>query len=194
MNMNDDQLNNLLRHADAAIPAPASNPALITQVRRRFHRGRAIRTTAATAVLLCITAATFWLAQERSDRKPPLVQRTPPSTTSTKLSAAQLAEIKREFTHQQNQAKLHEQIASALLAREKMPPPRANTPYPAMPTDPADPLAAQCERSALIMLNTGDRLARQPDAKTQATQTYRRILELFPQSRSAALARERIGA
>ena len=67
-------------------------------------------------------------------------------------------------------------------------------------TPDASQLDALLGAYALDALDAADRarvetyLARNPDAKTQATQTYRRILELFPQSRSAALARERIGA
>jgi hypothetical protein len=60
------------------------------------------------------------------------------------------------------------------------------------PVDVVDAVAAERERSAMILLFQADRLLRDVDARAEATDALRRVLELFPNSRGAAMARERL--
>ncbi len=46
----------------------------------------------------------------------------------------------------------------------------------------------------MLLLYQGDRLAREPSLRASASLAYRQASELFPQTRGAAAARERLGA
>ncbi len=99
-----------------------------------------------------------------------------------------IADLKREFARLNADAELHQRTVERILARQRS----VARSTGAEVVDADDALKAQLERSALTLVNRGDNLLHDPRAKAEAVESFRRVLELFPQSRGAALARERL--
>ncbi|MDB5320387.1 MAG: hypothetical protein JWN40_2018 [Phycisphaerales bacterium] len=173
--MENDPLAELLRNADAVQPQPIAPGNLAARVRRRVRRGRVARGALTAGLLLVVGGASFWF-------------RSLPVENSKTTASVDIAGLKREFARLNADAELHERIAQQIITRERSPL-RSKIPDVA---DANEALSVQLERSALTLLNRGDSLLRDPSAKAEAAASFRRILELFPQSRGAALARERL--
>jgi tetratricopeptide (TPR) repeat protein len=58
--------------------------------------------------------------------------------------------------------------------------------------DPREEISQQVERTALILVFQADRMYRELGQKNSAIQAYSRVIELFPQSRWAKVARQRL--
>jgi len=58
--------------------------------------------------------------------------------------------------------------------------------------DPREEISQQVERTALILVFQADKMYREPGQKNSAMQAYSRVIELFPQSRWAKVARQRL--
>lgn len=184
--MDTDPLAKLLRDVDAEQRVRVGADDLVTQVRRRARRGKAARRFVAAALLVVIGGASFWYASLPSAPSKVIVLATSPTTT-TMTAWVDVAELRRELARLNAEAELHERTALLILAREQA----AIAPAVAAP-DANQALTAQVERSALTLVNRGDSLLQDPGAKAEAAESFRRVLELFPQSRGAALARERL--
>jgi hypothetical protein len=166
-----DPLAELLRTADAGQPLPAQRGDVAGRVYRRARRRRAARGFVA-AVLVVGMGVSAWLS------RPPAVH--------SKLASADIARLQRECARLIADADMHDQTAQLMMSRERAGARRVGA------ADDRDALAVQLERSALILVNQGEHLLREPDARTEAVDAFRRVLELFPQSRGAAVARARL--
>jgi hypothetical protein len=94
--------------------------------------------------------------------------------------------LQRECAQFDADADMHERTAQLMLSHERAAARRVAA------ADDRDAVTSQLERSALILVNQGERLLREPDAKSAAADAFRRVVELFPQRRGAAVARERL--
>jgi hypothetical protein len=184
MIMDTDPLAKLLRDVDAEQRVRVGADDLVTQVRRRARRGKVARRFVAAALL--VGGASSWYASLPGAPSKVIVLATSPTTT-TMTAWVDVAELRRELARLNAEAELHERTALLILAREQA----AIAPAVAAP-DAKQALTAQVERSALTLVNRGDSLLQDPGAKAEAAESFRRVLELFPQSRGAALARERL--
>jgi len=162
-----------MRMRDQAPPALPGD--LAGRVRRRVRRGRVARGVFTAGLFVAVGGASFWF-------------RSLPVEKSKPTARVDIAGLKREFARFNAEAELHERTAQRILARERA------ASRPAIPDVAVanDVLSAQLERSALTLLNRGDNLLHDPSGKAEAAASFRRILELFPQSRGATLARERL--
>jgi hypothetical protein len=59
-------------------------------------------------------------------------------------------------------------------------------------SNPREEIHQQVERTALILVFQADKMYREPGQKNSAMQAYSRVIELFPQSRWAKVARQRL--
>jgi hypothetical protein len=192
MIMNVDPLGKLLRDVDAAQPlrgsSRSSSDDLVAQVRRRARRQvQARRAAAAAALLVAIGGAVVWHASLPSSPSKVIVLATSP-TTAIAPAPVDTAQLQRELARLNAEAELHQQTAIRILARERA---AAAAPVVAAP-DANQALTAQVERSALTMVNRGNSLLHVPGAKAEAAESFKRVLELFPQSQAAAMARQRL--
>lgn len=184
--MDTDPLAKLLRDVDAEQRGRVGANDLVTRVRWRARRGKVARRFVAAALLAVIGGASFWYASLPSAPSKLLALATSP-TTGNATAPVDVAELRRELARLNAEAELHERTALLIFAREQ----GANGPAVAAP-DAKQALTAQVERSALTLVNRGDALLQDPGAKAEAAESFRRVLELFPKSRGAALARERL--
>jgi len=184
--MDCDRLGKLLRDVDAEQPLRVGANDLAARIRQRARRRASmVRGFVAAGLLMAIGGAAFWYASLPNAPSRVIVLATPPTTT-TVPAPVDVAQLQHEFARFNAEAELHEQTARRILARE-----RAGATVPEVP-DAKQVLTAQVERSALTLVNRGDSLLQDPGAKGKAAESFKRVLELFPQSRGAALARERL--
>ena len=186
--MNDPTLTQLLRDADDAAPPPPPVPGLAGQVRSRAAtQARQRRTVIAVLVPVALVVAAVAQHRIAGRHAHERVAITPAPAPPPPDAASMLAESKRLVA----QAEWHQSAANSLDVlrhrRERM----AHTREVLTETG-ADPVMRERDRAALALLDHAERLRRdlkQPDA---ALETYRRTIELFPDTRWAHIARQRI--
>jgi hypothetical protein len=171
--MTEGRLAELLRVADA--PPPTEVADLARRVRGAAQtRARRRQVAAATLTLIGVAVgATFWMTREHPRvAAPPLARaaRAPVSPTT-------VARLKSE-------AQVHSTVATAVHAREL----RRRLSVP----DAAATVELERDKAALAMLDHAERLRRDLRQVDAALATYRRTAELFPGTRWAAVAKERI--
>jgi hypothetical protein len=108
------------------------------------------------------------------------------SRVEPKTRAVDISALRHEYARLNADADLHQRTAERILARQRSVKPADEV------ADANDALSAQLERSAMTLVNRGDNLLHDPTARAQAVESFKRVLELFPQSRGATLARDRL--
>jgi hypothetical protein len=166
-----DPLADLLRTADAAQPPPEQRGDVAGRVYRKARRQRAGQGLIVAAFVIG-AGVSVWFSR-------------PPARHST-IASADLAQLRRECAQFDADAEMHERTAQLMMSHERAASRRVGA------ADDRDLVTLQLERSALILVNQGEHLLREPDARTEAADAFRRVVELFPQSRGAAVARERL--
>ena len=58
--------------------------------------------------------------------------------------------------------------------------------------DPLEEVRKQVEKTAFILVYQADRMLRELNQRESAVQTYNRVIQLFPQTRSAGVAKQRL--
>ncbi len=180
-----DKLEQLLRKTDAVTPAPAPVAGLADAVVRRNVARRNRRHVGIVLALIAVVGGVAMFANPRSTvqiaKHDPQtrdgIKKIEPAMTAdaVRVARAQLAELAID-------AKLYEQTAD-LLERH------LSRPAAAMAVAP-NPHQAQ-DRAALLLVYEADRDVKE-NRPTQAVASYRRAIDLFPQSHWADVARERL--
>ncbi|MHC4807604.1 MAG: hypothetical protein ACYTBX_15280, partial [Planctomycetota bacterium] len=175
--MTKDKIENLLQKADqmAGDPTPVSAN-LSAVVRRRAHRRR-IATFAAplAAAAVVLIALGIWGLiinfSEKTDeqrRVAQIKQSQARSDASLKLPQ----EVVENGRRQQRLDELEAQLASI--------------------PDPIEEIQKQVDKTAFILVYQADRMYRELDLKASAIQTYKRVIQLFGQTKRAEVARNRL--
>jgi hypothetical protein len=192
--MTHDPLQHLLTRADALAGTPkATANDLAHRVRVELHR-RQVRTSiagagVATAALLAIVLALSFRPT------PPKVANNIPTTTASPTVRHDGPTPPPQNEHLvalRSEADQREAVVNAVLAREAQQRALARTPQP----DPLAQIAAERDLGALALVRQADRRYREtdhPDPAAAAT-AYARVVELFPNTHAAAVARERLAA
>ena len=177
--MTGDRLAELLRDADADAPPPPSPRSGLAEHVRRRAAARATRRRSAAAAVVVVASATAasWIARAPRFN----VDRVP--TASTAPAAAPAVDVL-EIARLQSQAAVHSAVADMLHARQARR-------WVAAPAAGAT-VQSERERAALALLDHADRLRRDLKQIDAALAAYRRTVELFPDTRWAAVARARI--
>ena len=185
MNSVDDNLfSDALHAADAAAPLPLQ-PGLADRVRTRARRQRRNRQIAAGSLALSIVAVGLTLTLLRRDRgtlPPPVVaqQKVGPITSDRLGDDVILAS---------READVRLAVARRLVTAERQR--RVARLAESLPTA-ADPVAAHREQAALTLVDYAERLQGRVVRPIDALATYRRAIELFPETPAADVARRRI--
>ena len=172
--MNEDRLRQLLLDADAAPFSPA-NPAVLAElVRGRLRRRRQSRRLAALLVAV-LGLAGSWQVWKRPIHAP----------SPGLLSPRQVVMSRQELDDLRSDTDARMAAVDEMLRRQAV----------VVVPDRPDPMLAvrlALEQSALISLEYAQRLEQIDGCKEQARTQYRRVMELFPDSRGAELARRRL--
>jgi hypothetical protein len=177
--MKHDPLVEMLREADAAAPPPPFRHGLADAVRRRARRRHRRRLAGAGIVVAAFVACALVVRQPGATPTALVeIPTTGPTTSVAALRAqadVQWASLQRLRQVERTRQRMH-RIEMTL---------RAAAPSP-------QSTAVERERAALILLDHGDRLRRDLRKEDAARSAYRRTIELFPDTRWAAVARERM--
>lgn len=175
--MTEDKIKNLLQKADqtAGVPAPVSIDlsAVHRSANRRHVANLAFRITAAAVVVFALGTWSYTAKKTRDQ------QRIVALETQIKQLQAQtdatlnfIREVLEEDRKQRRLDKLRTQLASI--------------------PDPAWEIQKQVDKTAFILVYQANRMYRELNQKDSAIQAYNRVIELFPQSRWAEEARQRL--
>jgi len=185
--MNEDQLIELLRNPDAAHPPPNCRDDLTQRVRAAAHRQRIVRLTGgAVAAVLIIGIGAYLVTAGTRPHANNLAQSAAPSKESSIAEAAEIAELRAEL------AQLRADIDEAAREIRHLNDARLEASRAVLEPTPAARLAVEFDKTAFIMLDQGDRLYRTYGLVDQAIQAYCRTIKLFPESRWADVARDRL--
>jgi len=192
--MTTDALESLLRRADAVAGLPSVPPAdLPRRVRHLAERRRRVR-IAGSAAAVCV--ATFLLLYNipapRPDGRGRVVQVTPQPEVQPGEVLADAERVRAEIARLRAEGDLRMEIISRTLAIQQRELRLAQLEREAAQPDPLRLAQAQVEEAASILVHHADRLHRTFDLQASAIDSYRRTIDLFPQTRSAQTARARL--
>ena len=183
--MNDDSIAQLLRETDATSPPPPL-AGLASSVRHRAHTRARRRRSAAVAiiVLLPAAAALSWALRPTLPVPDKTLVLAPSTQSNPQLLQAEATRLREEATVQAavlSRMAQRERRESVLRRRDQL------ASRAAFATG-----ATEREKAALILLDHGDRLRKELRQSDAALAAYRRAAELFPETKWAAVARQRI--
>ena len=176
--MTEDKIKNLLQKADqtAGGPAPVSAN-LAADIRRRASRRQTINLTAriaAAAVVVIAFGIWSFTAKKTRDRQRivALEMQIKQLRVQTDATFNLIREVLDEERKQRQLQKLQAQLASI--------------------PNPLEEIQKQVDKTAFFLVYQADRMYREFDQKDSDIQEYNRVIELFPQSRWAEEARQRL--
>jgi len=176
--MTEDKIKNLLYEADqtAGGPVPLSSN-LAAAVRRRASRRQtanlALRVAAAAVILFAIGIWSFNVKKTRDrQRIVALEMQIKELKTQTDATLNLIREVLDEERKQRRLNELQAQLASY--------------------SDPLEEIQKQADKTAFFLVYQANRMYRELDQKDSAIKAYKRVIELFPQSRWAEVARQRL--
>lgn len=186
--MKQDNLAQLLRRADRAAGGPSPLPGdLAERVRRLADQRRQVRVwgSAVAAALILVLSG---LAGTQFPRHRPTLPDSP-NIVAAPTPTQELLAIKIEA----------ERLRAELLAAQ----PVIEEPADHQPTDPSDDpspyvvtvansVDRERERAAYLIVYQGDRYGRELNMPESAIASYRQTVELFPRTRAAQTARDRL--
>jgi cell division protein FtsB len=179
--MIEDRIKDLLQEADriAGVPEQVSIDKGI--IRRRAHKRYLVRTIVpltATAAAI-IFAISVWSLLFR--------------TTKPIGGNNEIAKLQAQVKYLQARTDATLKLVQEMLQKEqKQRELEALQAQLESISDPREEIRQQVERTALILVFQADKMYREPGQKNSAIQTYSRVIELFPQSRWAKVARQRL--
>jgi cell division protein FtsL len=177
--MTDDKLKNLLQKADRTAGPPEPVSVKLSEIRQRAHHRWILFSKASVAAAAVILVAVgIWtvsnknLPPDQQEKIASLESQIKQLQTSTDAAISLINEVL-ESERRQNQLKeLEIQLAS-------------------MP-DPLEKVQQQVDKTAFILVYQADRLYRELNQTDSAVETYKRVIQLFPENQWAKVARERL--
>lgn len=190
MQTGNDSLKRTLQEADAAAGSPPELPVDLAQrVQRLAVRRRRMRfgLSAAAALVLAAGTTALWTqapSPSRSDRAPQTV-RHEPQPLDVEATRLEIERLRREADTRlavvQRTQGILEQYRRTAASRKQTP--------------AADPIAdarREVEKAACVLVYQADRMCREMSLCDSAVVKYQRVVELFPDTVGAAVARERL--
>lgn len=176
--MTENKIKNLLQKADQTVGGPAPISAnLAAAVRRRANRRHtanlAVRIAAAAVVIFALGIWSFSVKKTRDrQRIVALEAQIEQLRVQTDATLNLIREVLDEDRKQRRLYELQAQLASI--------------------PDPLEEIQKQVDKTAFILIYQANRMYRELDQKASAIRAYNRVIELFPQSRWAEEARQRL--
>lgn len=192
--MKRDTLNDLLIRADDRAGTPRFDAGeLCETVFARADRCRRIRRAGASAIAIVLAAGAtgYWLRETSTDRDSPIAFR-----SETEWPEARNHDdpkgLQREIRQLRAEADRRMRMAELLIQSRARSTRLSAYRKRAMISDPLMAVRREAEVAARIMVDHADRLSRRPHTQTSALRTWRRTIDLFPNTNSARIARRRI--
>lgn len=175
--MTEEKIKNLLQQADQMAAGPGMSANLAAAVRRRANRRQTVnlatRIAAAAVVLFALSIWSFNVKKNRDrQRTVALEMQIKELKTQTDATLNLIREILDEERKQRRLNELQARLASY--------------------TDPLEEIRKQVDKTAFILVYQANRMYCELDQKDSAIKAYKRVIELFPQSRWAEEALKRL--
>lgn len=176
--MHDDELARILRRAEAELPPPTLAPAELAGRVHRAHRRQQRRRRALIAGVPAVAAVALlgWRLTHNAQLSPTAA----PSQQVAAVSEAEIANLEAE-------AAAHAQAARLLIAAQ----PR---PSALLADDPLADINEQINIVAYRMILRADQLPADMQSRAEAIEIYRRVIDQFPSTDSAQVAKQRLSA
>ncbi len=179
--MTEDKIQNLLQKADQIAGPPDSVRVNLSDIRRRVKR-RYLKYSIAplsTAAVLLIAAGILYFITKTPETIPEQDKKIVSLESQIKKLQAStdtaINLIHQVLEQERRQSRLDELEAQL-----------ANIP------DPLEEIQQQVDKTAFILIYQADRLYRELNQTESAVETYKRVIELFPENQWAQVARERL--
>jgi hypothetical protein len=176
-------LEQLLREADAGARPPAERVSadLAGSIRSLARRRRSIRMTGgASAAIAGMVVLSFVLYPSQPDQR--IV------TTVAPQSPADAESLARAMAAVSAEADARMRMVERVVAAGR----RTDANRGGRAADPLIAVRREQDRAAFLLIYEADRLARQSSESARAAEEYRRVVTLFPDTRWASVARERL--
>lgn len=175
--MTEDKIKNLLQRADQMAAGPPVSANLAADVRRRANRRQTVNLAARIAIAAIVVIAlgiwSFTAKKTRDQQKLVTLEiQIKQLQAQTDATLKFIREVLDEERKQRRLQELQAQLASI--------------------PDPLEEIQKQVDKTAFILVYQANRMYRELDQKASAIQAYNRVIELFPQSRWAEEARQRL--
>ena len=179
--MTDEKLKNLLQQTDRFAGEPAAVKVNITNIRRKANQRRILYFAGPVAAAAgIIIAIALWQGTSKQTKITPPE---PPKIASVDNQLQQLQESTNQAIKiiQEIREKERNQRASAEL----------NAQLASIP-DPLEKIQQEVDRTAFILVYSADRMYKELNLTDSAVETYKRVIELFPENQWAKVAQERL--
>ena len=175
--MTEDKIKNLLQKADQTAGGPVPVSIDLSAVRRRAGRRQtanlAFRVAAVAVVLFALCIWSYTAKKSRDQQRIITLElQIEQLRAQTDATLKLIREVLDEERKQRRLNELQAQLASI--------------------PDPLEEIQKQVDKTAFILVYQANRMYRELDQKEAAIQAYNRVIELFPQSRWAEEARQRL--
>lgn len=179
--MNDEHIRSLLEDADRMAGPPQYGAIRAGEIRLRLRRRRSIALgvpAAAAAVFVC--AVGLWSARSVPEKPAPEQQ-------------TQIASLQEQVRQLQEQTETTMRLVQEVLAKERQDRRLAalHAELARIP-DPAQELQRQADKTAFALVYQADRMIGEMNQTESAVKAYEQVIRLFPETRSAEVARERL--
>jgi len=188
-----DPLARLIRDADAAAgPGRPLADGLADRVRRKALRRTQTRTTGVTASVLLLVGLGGWWLLGTAPGNTHVASPGEPKLPAVTPTVADPAELRAEIDRLESDIRTREAAVDALLAYERSRARLAELQKELDRLDPLEELRGQIAGVADVALESAERRCGSGVVSTACAATYRRIVDLFPQTPAADTARQRL--
>ena len=176
--MTEDKIKNLLQKADQMTGGPVSlSSNLAAVVRRRAGRRQAVNLAARiAAAAVIIIALGIWVFTTKKTRDRHRIIALEAEIKQLKVQTDATLNLIREVLEEERKQRRLNELQAQLASY----------------SDPIQEIQKQVDKTAFILVYQANRMYLELDQKEAAIQAYNRVIELFPQSRWAEVARQRI--
>lgn len=195
--MEEQSLTDLLQRADQAKPRVSDAAPLAARARQQLvhqHQRRRRAVGVGSLAMLLIVSLSVWRTNERTlpATAPESVAATSPGESEPSSSVLSHEEVRAEIARLTAEADMHARAAE--MMKTALAGQRAQRELDEFRRrgDPMDWIQDQQNRTALGMMMRAERLSDQPDSQAEVEATYHRIIELFPKTHTADVARQRL--
>jgi len=177
--MTDDKIKQLFEIADRTAGRPLMFPIKAGVIRRRARVRRLVSTTSRVAAAVLIFAVALWGLSDRSTR---------PTAQQRQIASLQV-QVKLLQARADTALKLIEEVLDEERKQDRLAELEAEL---ASIPEPLDEIKKQVDRAAFTLVYEADRMYGELSKRHSAVRAYKRVIELYPQTQSAEIARQRL--
>jgi len=178
--VSEEQIRKLLQDADATARGPVFGPIAAGRIRQRIHRRRVVRSAALTgAAAIVVIAAALWITCMRPQKTQPEQQR--------------IVSLEAQVRQLQVQTNATLKLVQEILERDRQERHLASleAELSSIP-EPMMEIERQVDKTAFILVYQADKLYKELNQTESAVAAYKEVIQLFPKSRWADVAKERL--